>query len=54
MLDLLHPFPGNSQILLPRILGFLYEGMEYDDALTDNETVKCPSNTFSTARPQLK
>jgi len=28
--------------------------MKYDDALANNETVKCPPNTFPAARPQLK
>ena len=54
ILYLLHPFSGYLQFLLWRVRCFLDKRMKNYDALTDDKTVKHPSNAFATSWPQFK
>ena len=54
ILYLLHPFPGYLKFMFWRVRCFFDKRMKNYDMLTDNKTVKHPSNAFATSGPQFK
>jgi len=54
MEHLFHPSSGDYQVTLRRVLGLLYEGVEYHDPLADGEAIKRSSDAFTSTGPYLK
>ena len=54
MLQLLDPFAGQLKFFVRSFLGFLDEGMNNDDAFTQQETVEGAANSRAPTRPQFK
>jgi hypothetical protein len=50
----LHPFPGYLKFRFWRVRRFLDKRMKNYDTLTDDKTVKDPSDVFATSGPQFK